>query len=107
MRHRRTLLGVGVAVAAAMVLLPVGAASPATLSIDSVGGQTVKNDRVAKPLSGLVDVRGRASLGGSETADQAPLLADAGDSAFVAKGEKATLLGAGFGGTGTYTFAWS
>ncbi|MDP9441806.1 MAG: S8 family serine peptidase [Actinomycetota bacterium] len=107
MRLRRTLFGIAVVVVAVAVLLPVGAASPASLSIDSVGGQTVQRDKVRKPVSGLVEVRGRANLGPAAEDDQPPLVADAGDSAFVAVGEKATLLGSGFGGTAPYTFAWS
>ena len=37
----------------------------------------------------------------------APLLADAGDSAFVGAGGLATLIGNGYGGSGPYRFAWT
>ena len=106
MRLGRALFGTGAVVLAAAVLMPVGAASSASLSIDSVGGQPVKDGKVRQPLSGLVDVRGQARLGAASAPSPA-LVADAGDSAFVAAGDKATLLGAGFGGTAPYTFAWS
>lgn len=42
----------------------------------------------------------------AETAD-APLVAEAGESAFVAPGDHAVLLGTAFGGSGDYAFAWS
>ncbi|MEX2290381.1 MAG: S8 family serine peptidase [Mycobacteriales bacterium] len=37
----------------------------------------------------------------------APLVADAGDSAFVQAGEVVTLLGNGYGGAGGYSYAWT
>jgi len=87
------------------------AASP-SIQVDTVGGQTVTRGAVKQPLSGTVEVRGRASLGGDAAGPPpaeatTPLVADAGDSPFVASGQRATLLGAGFGGSEPYTFAWS
>lgn len=43
---------------------------------------------------------------GARTAD-APLVAEAGESAFVSPGDHAVLLGTAFGGTGEYEVAWS
>ncbi len=84
-------------------------AATATLSIDSVGGQPVAGGKVKAPLAGTVEVAGRASLedAGAPTEKTRPLVADAGDSPFVAIGDPATLLGMGFGGSEPYTFAWS
>ena len=45
-------------------------------------------------------------VGAVEVAD-APLVADAGDSVFVAPGEHAVFLGTAFGGTAPYTVVWS
>src|SRR5687767_6603186 len=42
-----------------------------------------------------------------EPAETTPLVADAGDSPFVAIGKPATLMGMGSGGAEPYTFAWS
>jgi len=84
-------------------------AATATLSIDSVGGQPVSGGKVRNPLSGTVNVAGRASLqdAGAPSSGTTPLVADAGDSPFVAVGDPATLMGVGFGGAEPYTFAWS
>ncbi|MDQ4035679.1 MAG: S8 family serine peptidase, partial [Chloroflexota bacterium] len=84
-------------------------AATATLSIDSVGGQAPSKGKVQQPLSGAVTVSGRASLedAGAPPTETTPLVADAGDSPFVAIGKPATLMGMGFGGTEPYTFAWS
>lgn len=93
----------------ALVITGVALAATATLSIDSVGGQPVDGGRVRTPLSGAVEVSGHASL--EDAAPPAPgttaLVADAGDSPFVATGDPAPLIGMGFGGSEPYTFAWS
>ncbi|HVL52959.1 MAG TPA: S8 family serine peptidase, partial [Vitreimonas sp.] len=100
-----------VAIVAALTLLitSVAVAATATLSIDSVGGQSVDKGKVQQPLSGAVAVNGRASLDDAAppVSETTPLVADAGDSPFVAEGAPATLMGMAFGGTEPYTFAWS
>ena len=64
-------------------------AATGTLTIDSVGGQQVKKGKVATPVSGVVPVQGTcvARRWRARTAP-APLVADAGDSAFVASGDR-------------------
>lgn len=86
----------------------VAAAAPSTIQIKTVAGQTVKNGKVPSPVSGDVTVTGTAAPQ-TPIADPAPrpLVADAGDSPFVAAGERAILLGAAYGGTAPYAFAWS
>ena len=98
-----------VGAALALFITSVAMAATATLSIDSVGGQAVERGRVRTPVSGAVEVNGRASLqdAAPPAAETTPLVADAGDSPFVAIGDPATLLGMGFGGAEPYTFAWS
>src|SRR5688572_26014354 len=87
----------------ALVLTGSALTAPgATGTIDTVGGQGVSGGKVKQPLSGEITVAGRAGVaGGGETTPPGarPLVADAGDSAFVAAGSAATLLGSGFGGT--------
>ena len=85
---------------------PVLGAGP-SVSIASVGGQAVSGGVVPGPLSGTVDVRGTAVTGTPAGAAVAQLVADAGDSPFVAQGTKATLIGAAWGGHEPYAFAWS
>ena len=79
------------------------------LGFDGRGQDRLEGSR-AGTLSGSVTVRGSATVGTS-TAPPAPaakpLVADAGDSSFVAAGASAWLLGTGFGGIEPYTFAWS
>jgi hypothetical protein len=107
----RTAVRRGLAIGAALTLFitSVAMAATATLSIDSVDGQSVDRGRVRTPVSGAVEVSGGASLqDAAPPADETtPLVADAGDSPFVAIGDPATLLGTGFGGAEPYTFAWS
>jgi hypothetical protein len=95
--------------AALLVGTTVAAAAPA-ISVSSVGGQVPRNGAVKDPLSGTVEVRGTGDAGstgqGSAPA-QAPLIADAGDSPFVPTGSNATLIGAGWGGSEPYAYAWS
>lgn len=94
-------------VLAALVASAVPAtATPGSVHISTVGGQPVKNGAVSGPLSGRVEVTGTASTG-STAAEPDRLLADAGDSPLASPGEKATLLGSGFGGAAPYTFVWS
>jgi hypothetical protein len=101
-RLRYPLVGV-----AALVLVGTAlTATPASVTIDSVGGQQVVRGKVSKPVSGLVSVQGRSVLAQSGGTATAPLVADAGDSGFVASGETATLLGSGYGGSEPYRFAW-
>lgn len=86
----------------------VSSAGTATITIDAVGGKRVVNGEVKGTLSGKVVVQGAAVPSTTATAPAArPLVADAGDSSFVAAGTPVTLLGAGFGGTAPYTFAWT
>ncbi len=97
-RFRFPLVGI-----AALVLVGTAlTATPASVTIDTVGGQTVVNGKVSKQISGLVTVQGRSALAQTASATAKPLVADAGDSAFVAGGETATLLGSGFGGAEPY-----
>jgi hypothetical protein len=86
----------------------VNAATPA-ITIESVGGQALRNGAVKDPLSGTVEVRGSATLGAPAGGPPAtsPLIADAGDSPFVPAGSKATLIGAGWGGQEPYAYAWT
>lgn len=111
-RHGR--IGVGGAALAVVLLLFIGlqvsagmAATAADVAIQSVGGQSVRDGRVARPVSGDVEVAGTATTAASGTPAVPALVADAGDSGFVATGETAVLNGIGFGGAAPYTFAWS
>lgn len=109
MRHRRLVPVAIVAMAASLLLVPVADAATGTLSVSSVGGQAVTDGRVADPVSGPVEVQGSASVadGAGEPPAATPLIADAGDSQFVAAGNDATLAGMAFGGASPYAFAWS
>jgi hypothetical protein len=87
--------------------LPGAAAdSSADVSIESVGGQSVADGRVREGVTGDVEVTGTASTG-EPGSPASPLVADAGDSGFVATGGSANLLGAAFGGAAPYEFSWS
>ena len=95
-----------------VVALPLTAlAAGGSLTVDSVGGQSVENGKVKKPLSGQVQVTGRAAIDGGGGGDGgttvASLTADAGDSPFVDAGTPATLIGAAFGGEEPYSWAWT
>lgn len=108
MRSRRLLVGAVAAVASVLFVPVADAATTGSLTIGSVDGQAVRKGRVAEPVSGTVEVTGTASVdGGPGGTAPAALVADAGDSPFVAAGEQATLVGMAFGGTAPYTFAWS
>lgn len=78
-----------------------------TIEIATVNGQPAASGQLAESLSGDVTVNGTSSTDGHAPAESQPLVADAGDSAFVAAGEKAILLGSAYGGVGPYTFVWS
>jgi hypothetical protein len=82
-------------------------ATPASVTIDTVGGQQVVRGQVSKQISGNVTVTGRSSLSSSDGGQAKPLVADAGDSSFTPAGGTSTLLGSGYGGAEPYTFAWS
>ena len=99
------------AIATAPVSAAPGAGSPSSsVSVGSVGGSTVRDGQVNGSLSGTVPVTGAATTADgttTEPAQPAPLLSDAGDSPFVRSGDEGALLGAGYGGTEPYTFAWT
>jgi hypothetical protein len=108
MSSHHTLRGLAAAAAALFLLAgPTLAATP-SIAVTSVGGQAVSGGSVKNPLTGTVDVTGTsAGSGGAGAAGPGPLVADAGDSPFVASGAKATLLGAAWGGTRPYSFQWT
>ncbi|HCT76523.1 MAG TPA: hypothetical protein DGT23_08030 [Micromonosporaceae bacterium] len=86
----------------------VQAAASSSVVIKKVGGQTVKRGQVPSPLSGNVTATGTAVPSSTPPAPAPkPLVADAGDSPFVALGDRAVLLGSAFGGSAPYRFAWS
>jgi hypothetical protein len=97
-------------VSAALALIvastSVWAASP-SITITSVGGQAVSGGGVKDPLSGSVSVAGTTAASGGQAAAPKPLVADAGDSPFVASGSKATFIGAAWGGVAPYSFSWT
>ncbi len=99
------------AAATAPVSAAPGVSSPASdVTIDSVGGASVAGGQAKSPLTGTVPVSGTATTAdgpAAEPAEPAPLVADAGDSPFVKSGEQGPLMGAGYGGTEPYTFAWT
>ncbi|MGH2450930.1 MAG: S8 family serine peptidase [Candidatus Limnocylindria bacterium] len=85
-------------------------AATASISIDSVGGRRIVNGAVAGTLFGKTLVEGTAVAAGIAPVEQPaakPLVADAGDSAYVETGRRATLLGSGYGGAEPYTFSWT
>ncbi|MGW2563660.1 S8 family serine peptidase [Streptomyces sp. NPDC001514] len=115
MRARTWLRRVACAVALLLVAsFPQAAAGTAAavdgadVTVATAGGEQVVDGEVRQPLSGTVDVTGTARAGtpGGPSAP-APLHADAGDSAFVAAGEQAVLVGSAYGGTAPYTWAWT
>ncbi|MQA62562.1 MAG: S8 family serine peptidase [Actinophytocola sp.] len=108
---RRASLRTSIAALAALSLLLNPAAASAAdnagpaVQIADVGGQQVVDGKVSGPVSGEVDVTGSADT--TQPAEPQPLVADAGDSPFVAVGDNAVLLGSGYGGAAPYEFAWS
>ncbi|MFF3289985.1 S8 family serine peptidase [Streptomyces sp. NPDC003023] len=110
-RTRRLCGTVAVAALAVCVsLLPASAsgAQGADVTVGSVDGRQVVDGAVRGALDGTVDVAGTARTGApGAPGESAPLHADAGDSAYVAAGEKAVLLGGAYGGTAPYTWAWT
>ncbi|HZI97554.1 MAG TPA: S8 family serine peptidase [Actinomycetales bacterium] len=108
MRRIARLAALPVLLAAAIAVPPTaGAATPSGITVETVGGQDVRDGRVARPVSGAVDVTGSATPGEPDVPAADPLVADAGDSPFTRSGDLAPLLGSGFGGTEPYTFAWT
>ena len=114
MRSRLALFSALVIAISAAVAGAPGNAGTATISIDSVGSHKVKDGQVAAALLGKTLVQGTAIPGGVAAAQPVarPLVADAGDSGYIATGTAATagtytLLGAAFGGEAPYTFAWT
>ena len=104
----RRLLYAWAALAALVLAGTAFPASTGSVTVATIGGQTVNNGSVSKPVSGNVAVTGTAALSGQEAAPAAkPLVADAGDTPFAPVGQPATLLGAGYGGAEPYTFSWS
>ena len=109
------LRSIGARAAALALITATIAATPsfagtASITIDAVGGRKIASGEVKGTLSGQVLVQGAAIPGNAAPApDPAakPLVADAGDSSFVASDGWATLLGAGYGGAEPYTFAWT
>jgi Subtilase family len=98
----------GTALAALVLAGTAFTASTGSVTITTIGGQTVKKGTVSNPVSGNVAVAGRAALAGQDAAPAAkPLVADAGDTPYSPVGQPATLLGAGYGGAEPYTFSWS
>lgn len=109
-KRRLGLLAAVAVVATSSLLFTPGAAGaaddrPPAIEIAQVGGQTVRDGQVPNAVSGQVGVHGTASTADEPTVQQ--LVADAGDSAFVGAGDRAVLLGSGYGGTAPYTFAWN
>jgi len=105
---RRTFRGLGAAAVALFLLAGPALAATASISVTTVGGQTVSGGTVKNPLSGTVTVNGTSSgSGGGGAPAPKPLVADAGDSSFVKLGQPALLVGAGYGGVEPYTFTWS
>src|SRR6185503_13881297 len=99
----------GIAAAAVVLFLLAGPALAATpsISVTSVGGQSVSGGSVKNPLSGTVTVNGTSSGSGGGAPGAKPVVAEAGDSSFVKVGQPALLVGAGFGGVEPYSFSWT
>ena len=97
------------ALVASLVAGPAANAGTASITIDGVGGRRIADGEVKGTLFGKTLVSGSAIPGAvAPSAPVArPLVADAGDSPYVASGSPATLLGAGFGGTEPYAFSWT
>jgi hypothetical protein len=106
---RRSWSAVIALVLAALIALPgmAAAAGPqGSIRISTVGGKAIKGSSLSTKLKGSVAVKGTSSLRPTE-APVAPLVADAGASAFVRIGYPRALLGSAWGGTPPYTYAWS
>ncbi|TAK02656.1 MAG: hypothetical protein EPO36_01495 [Chloroflexota bacterium] len=109
-RHRRPARPVRTtlaAVLAAVVLATSAFGAAPAVTITSVGGQPVVGGAVKEPLSGSVTVAGTSATSAGGGTEMRPLVADAGDSPFVASGQKATFIGAAWGGTAPYDFSWT
>ncbi|NJD27570.1 MAG: hypothetical protein FIA92_04665 [Chloroflexi bacterium] len=103
-RTVRAVLAAGLA--AALVVGPMVAASP-SITITTAGGNDVTGASLKTPLSGDVTVGGTSSPTGGGSPGPAALVADAGDSPFIASGQKGLLLGTAWGGTQPYSYRWS
>jgi hypothetical protein len=75
------------ATSAILIASSVLGASP-SITISTVGGQAVSGGAVKDPLSGTVTVNGTSAATGAGADAARPLVADAGDSPFVASGKK-------------------
>ena len=107
-RRRRRIRTLLTAALGAIVLAGPALAATPSITISTVGGQNASGGSVKSPVSGTVTVAGTSSpSGGGGGGGTKPLVADAGDSSFVKFGQSAFLVGAGFGGSEPYTFAWS
>lgn len=107
---RSHLRVIAIVALASLLTAGPGLAGTASITIDGVGGRKIVNGEVKGTLFGKTLVSGSAVPGASAPSGLAtpkPLVADAGDSSYVQTGKPAILLGAGFGGTAPYTFAWS
>ncbi|HEU0237014.1 MAG TPA: S8/S53 family peptidase [Candidatus Limnocylindrales bacterium] len=107
MRTLRTALTASIAVLFVAGLTLAGSPS---IAIETVDGQPAGNGSRPIAASGTVEVTGTAALGtpsGGTDAEPSPLIADAGDSPFVATGGRALLLGAAWGGSEPYSYAWT
>ncbi|MBA2950831.1 S8 family serine peptidase [Streptomyces himalayensis] len=105
---RRLAATASLVLAASLLPAAAAAADGSDVRVTTVGGQEVVDGTVPQPVSGSVDVTGTARTGSRGAAPApAPLHADAGDSSFVAVGQKAVLLGSAYGGTAPYSWAWT
>lgn len=106
----RTALGtVAILAFAALLTVVPSYAATASITIDSVSDRRIVGDTVRGSLSGQVLVQGTAIPSSAAPVEEQPdaIVADAGDSGFVASGGTVTLLGSGFGGAEPYSFAWT
>ena len=103
----RTIRGLAAAATALFLLAGQSLAATPSISVTSVGGQSVSGGAVKNQLSGTVTVNGTSSGSGGGAPAAKPVVADAGDSSFVKVGQPALLVGAGFGGVEPYTFSWT
>ena len=97
MRRTLSLMTTVAMLASAIAIGPANAGS-AVIEIDQVGGRDVKAGEVKGKLFGKTLAEGIAipSSAAPDAPAARPLVADAGDSPFVASGSTAVLLGAGY-----------
>src|SRR5688572_28863217 len=91
-RSKLPMLGALLMTITATLVPSAGYAGTASISIDSVGSHKVKDGQVAAALLGKTLVQGTAIPGGStaEPPVARPLVAEAGDSGYVASGTAST-----------------